>query len=122
MEIGGTDKIIAINPSMPILDTVIGIIRNFWTELVYKDHDDNIKPEYRTSIYDPNLVLGFFVYKDAECEKSWSNDGLTDDNKNTMIYVLHTSGEPELTIVFDCMNEESIEILEALKNGFQRNG
>lgn len=118
MEIGGVDIIVSVDPKKSVWRVAAEVVKSFWPDAICEDHDDGGEPKYGDAV-NGGRILGFFIHENQEHMDSWDKNGLTDQNKNSMIYGLHTDGESEMTFVFGERNKQCEEMVEALKKALQ---
>jgi hypothetical protein len=82
MEIHGKDCTVAITDSPAVRDFVARTIKANWPDCVLQQDGND-----------------YFFHKNAESVKSWDEEGWSETNRDTMIYVIH--GKKSLTLVVD---------------------
>jgi hypothetical protein len=89
MEIHGSDFL--IKSSIPIADSLIRfLVKDHWPSMVYEimscDNDGSID---------------LFLYRDEAALKAWDEEGWSDENDETMIYVILAKESKEISITID---------------------
>lgn len=101
MEIHGSD-ILFENVKIPISeDLVIPVIKSHWPELVYESMMEE-------------GILHLFMHPNQAAEESWNEDGWSEENDLTLIYMIWDNSKSQLTFVIDD-NKKNINIVNALQ-------
>jgi hypothetical protein len=88
MELHGSDLVFE-NVKVPISeDLVIPIIKTHWPELVYEAMMENGD-------------LHLFMHPNQHAEESWDDEGWSEENDITLIYMIWDESKAELTFVID---------------------
>jgi hypothetical protein len=88
MEIHGSDTI--INSNIPIADNLIRLlVQDHWPQMVYEIMNDRVG----------NVDL--FLYKDEAALKAWDEEGWSETNDETMIYVILSKDAKEISVTID---------------------
>lgn len=96
MEIGGNDIILQVRWTPAVRELVETYFRSVWPNLV---REPDQLPLGRLLVFPDLGSFGLFYFQDPESQRSWDQDGLTEDNHDTMIYVLGDLTEEETTFV-----------------------
>lgn len=88
MEIHGSDTVIKSN--IPIADNLIRLlVADHWPEMVYEIMTDRVG------------CTDLFLYKNKEALKAWDEEGWSEINDETMIYVIIAKDYKEISITID---------------------
>lgn len=100
MEIHGRDIVIDEWRRDVTIDEVIGVVAQFWKDLVFENDGD----EDHT---------GIFIYENKSAAEAWDDEGWSEMNDKTMLYVIWS--ERGFTVVIDD-NGENMRIADAIRN------
>jgi hypothetical protein len=102
MEIHGCD-IFFENVTCEITeDLVVPVIKKYWPDVVYeKQIEDG--------------VVHLFIHPNHEAEKAWDDEGWSEENDTTLIYVIWNAVKHQLTFVIDD-NKTNKFIVDDIKN------
>lgn len=88
MEIHGSDTL--IKSSIPIADNLIRVlVQDHWPNMVYEIMTDRVG----------NVDL--FLYKDEAAKNAWDEEGWSEINDETMIYVIFAKESKEISVTID---------------------
>jgi hypothetical protein len=87
--IGGSDIVLWIPDHAPAADVIMRIVRQHWPGFVFQNADDDepIDPAKLASLPQPT-GREFFLYRSMAAAMDWSQSGATQENKNSLIYVI----------------------------------
>jgi hypothetical protein len=102
MEIHGCD-IFFENVNKEITeDLVVPVIKKYWPDVVYeKQIEDD--------------VVHLFIHPNKEAEKAWDDEGWSEENDTTLIYVIWDAVKHQITFVIDD-NKTNRYIVDDIKN------
>ncbi len=125
--IGGVDRIIAVDPGTDVWDIVLRTIREFWSNCVLQDADDEsqqlvpVGGQWLPSIDAEDV----FFYPSRKVAQRWSENGAIPELQGTMIHVIYPrnggcrQGDAEVTIVSDDLEGRDREIVNTLEENLQ---
>ncbi len=88
MEIHGSDTVITSN--IPIAENLIRLlVEDHWPQMVHE------------LMVCPDGTIDLFLYKDEEAKKAWDEEGWSETNDETMIYVILAKESKEISITID---------------------
>jgi hypothetical protein len=87
MEIHGSDTVITSN--IPIAENLIRLlVEDHWPQMVHE-------------LMTHEGVIDLFLYKDEAAKKAWDEEGWSETNDETMIYVILAKDAKEISITID---------------------
>lgn len=102
MEIHGSDIFFENVQCKITEDLVVTVIKKYWPDVVYeKQIEDG--------------VVHLFIHPNQEAEKAWDDEGWSEDNDTTLIYVIWNEAKHSLTFVIDD-NKKNKYIVDDIKN------
>lgn len=100
MQIGGDDITVSVGVQVN-KDLICQIVGTFWQDGVFQD------------LPDIQGLEEYFFFKTEADRQSWDEHGLTDENKDTLIHVLHDRPGQQMTfVVFEGANSETRSIVD----------
>jgi len=88
MEIHGSD--ITINSNIPIADSLIRVlVQDHWPQMIYEIMTDRMG------------CIDLFLYKDEAAKNAWDEEGWSETNDETMIYVIIAKESKEISFTID---------------------
>lgn len=97
MDIHGSDIFFENVKAFINEDVVVPIIKNYWPDLVYEAMVEN-------------GVLHLFIHPNQAAEEAWNEDGWSEENDTTLIYMIWNKIKCELTFVIDDFKKNKIII------------
>jgi hypothetical protein len=119
--IGGDDLFLHGQPSLPDdIDFVLRWLREEWPDAMVEIPTSGSVVFVRDfSVVTTALGNEIFVYANEDAWKSWQNEGLTDDNASTLIWI--TVEEDGFAFVMDDRDSPSGRLVQDLMSMLQRN-
>lgn len=124
--IGGTDIEFRVGDGVAVADAIFRTIRQQWPEFVIEnalDESSPFRPPADRGI--PNAPSDeFFIYRDEQAARDWSENGATPENANVMVNVLMGDGKKlkngfhTITIVVGSYSGEMRSFLKELSDLF----
>lgn len=88
MDIHGSDTV--INSNIPVAENLIRLlVQDHWPQMVHE------------LMACPDGTIDLFLYKDEASRLAWDEEGWTEENDETMIYVILSKESKEVSITID---------------------
>lgn len=117
--IGGADYSFEVSKAglSVAADAVASAVRDRWPEAVFETGDsaDVMRLADANAWARHKGADEFFFFASAQVARSWSQDGSTSSNRNTMLHVLLGDDPREITLVVDDLTDEMLAWLEAIR-------
>jgi len=94
--IGGNDLVITIKPTPEVRDGILTYFKERWPQMSLEKSGNN----------------DWFVHRDEAARKSWDDFGGTDENQDTMIYVIFDEDEITLVVSADENSQTAQMVVE----------
>jgi hypothetical protein len=125
--IGGTDVELWVRDHSEAVDMIFRTARLHWPHSVFENADDAELRFMRPTGLGLPKPSGreFFIYRNEEAARSWSEHGGIPENANTMLYVILGErlkaevGLKSLTLVCTELTGEMCEIISELRTGLE---
>ena len=102
MEIHGCDLFFENITCEVTEDLIIPVIKKYWPDVVYeKMFEDG--------------VVHLFIHPNTEAEKAWNEEGWSEENDTTLIYIISNAAKHQCTFVIDD-NKINKFIVDDIKN------